>query len=63
MAAQMGDPGAKHRIGQEAHAAVLDKHRGVAEIGDSRRRYEAGDGIRGTGLLAPAERYRITPVG
>jgi Short C-terminal domain len=40
MAAQMGDPGAKHRVGQEAHAGVLEKDGGVAEIGDSRRRYE-----------------------
>lgn len=38
MTAKMGDPSAKHRVRQEAHAAVLEKHRGVAEIGDPRRR-------------------------
>jgi len=60
VAAQVGDPGAQHRIGQEAHTAVLEEHGGVAEIADSR---ESSLELRGTGVSAPAGRHRITRLG
>ena len=35
VAPQVSDPRAQHRVGQQAHAAELDEHGGVADVGDA----------------------------
>ena len=39
VATEMRDPGAKNRVGEEAHATKLYEHGGVADVRDASRRY------------------------